>query len=852
MTAFALKGLATRKLRSLLTMLAIVLGVAMVSGTYVLTDTIEVAFDSIFTKSYDETDAVVTGTKQVEWSESGKTVVPEALVAKVRSLPEVESATGTLLDFSGDTDQAQLLDKQGKAIQNGNPTFGFGIDPDAERFNPFDLTAGRWANRDDEVVIDAETASKYGYAVGQRIGVAAQGPIERFRIVGIAKLGEVSTIGGATIGIFTVNTAQRLHRKDGFDTIAVAAKSGVSQKELLKALSASVPSSVEVRSAEAQAAKDKEGIDEFVKFIRYFLLAFGGISLFVGAFVIFNTLSITVAQRTRELATLRTLGASRRQVMRSVIVEGLAIGIVGSLVGLGAGVMLARGLSALFGALDLALPEADLVFRTRTAVVAILLGTLITLLASIVPALRATRIPPIAAVREGAAVGTGKLSRKVTVAALVVVTAAAASVSYGLLGSGIGTGPRILTIVAGTLGLFVGLAMLAPRLVQPLAAVVGRPSAAFGGAPGRLAHENAIRNPGRTAATAAALMIGLTLVTFVSVLARGMLASGDRAVRTQMKTEYALTSNTGWDSIPVGAAEAAARANGVTLVSSVRWDRAEVADGGGETDVGGIDRRTIADAYRFDWVEGSDATARSLGPNDALVRRTFAKKHETAIGDAVVLATPAGKRVEVTVRGIFDAPDIDSLLPAVVITQEKFDTSFERPADSFALVQADSAASVERAVRAFPAAGVETVESFSELRHGFLTQILNLLYVLLGLSVIVSLFGMVNTLVLAVFERTRELGMLRAVGMTRRQVRRMILHEGMITALIGAGIGLPLGIGLAALVVQSLGKYGVTFSLPVGTIAVFVIVAAVAGLGAAMFPARRASRLNVLEALQYE
>jgi putative ABC transport system permease protein len=777
--------------------------------------------------------------------------VPESLLDRVRGLPEVEAATGTLLDFSGDVDQAQILDPEGTPIQNGNPTFGFGVDPGAGRFNPFELTAGRWAAGAGEVVIDAETASTYGYGVGDSVGIVAQGPAERFRVVGVARFGDVSTIGGATIAVFDVETAQRLHGKDGFDAIAVAAKDGISSEELVAALARIAPADVEVRTGVEQAQEDMAGIDEFITFIRYFLLGFGGISLFVGAFVIFNTLSITVAQRTRELATLRTLGASRRQVLRSVVLEGLVIGVIASAVGIVAGVLLADGLSALFAALDLQLPQADTVVRARTVIVPLVLGVVITLFASLVPAVRATRVPPIAAVREGATPESPRLSRRVTAVAAVLAAVAAASVAGGVELDGISPGQRILMLVLGILALFVGVAMLAPRLVRPLASVVGRPSALVGGTAGRLARENAVRNPGRTAATAAALMIGVTLATFASVLANGLLDSGERAVLDQVRADRVVTSQTGWDSIPVAAGEAAADADGVAIASAVRWDRASLANGDA-VDVSGVDPATVAAVYRFTWAEGSDDAARSLGRDGALVRKGFADDHSLAVGDRVELGTPTGTRLTATVRGIFDPPELDSLLGHVVVSQAAFDAEFERPSDAFVLVQAHTDAGLERALAAFPSADVQTPAQFAEARHGDLRSVLNLLYVLLALAVIVSLFGMVNTLVLAVFERTRELGLLRAVGMTRRQVRRMIRHEGVITALIGSGIGIPLGIGLAALVIQTLGKYGVGFSLPVGTLVAFVVVTIVAGMAAAMMPARRASRLNVLQALQYE
>jgi putative ABC transport system permease protein len=850
MTGFALRGLAARKVRSLLTGLAVVLGVAMVSGTFLLTDTIEKAFDSIFSSSYEQTDAVVSGRKLLEWSQSGKAIVPEEVLAKVQRLPDVEEAAGTLVDLSGDTDLVQMLDKEGEAIPS-EPSFGFGVPADQERFNPFELVEGVWATGSDQVVLDAGTASKYEFQVGDLIRVAGTGPVQTFQIVGIARFGDVDTIGTASFAVFDVPTAQALHAKDGFDAIAVAAKSGVSEQQLVERIRPILPSTTKVLTAEAQAEEDGAGVGEFIKYIRYFLLAFGGIALFVGAFVIFNTLSITVAQRTRELATLRTLGASRRQVLSSVVLEGLAIGFIASVIGIALGFALAKGLTALFDAMDLALPQAGLVLAPRTIVISMVVGVVVTLLASLVPAIRATRIAPIAAVREGSAAAHGRISRKTTVAAAIVTPLAAASLSYGLLGDGVAAGTRILTIVGGALGVFIGMAMLAPRLVRPLAAVVGLPGAALGGAAGRLARENALRNPGRTAATAAALMIGLTLVTFVAVFGQGLLTSDEKAVRDQLATSYVVTSQDGWSTLTSEAGDALRGAEGVSLASSVRADRALMPDDS-EIDVSGVDATTAGKALHWTWSEGSPDGLAALGRDGAILRDSVAEDHALSVGERFALTAPDGSRVQVRVAGIYEPEEFDPLLGGVVLSQAAFDASFPRPADQYTFVEASSAGAIESALAAFPDAKVNTDDGFVKERTSDFSMTLNLFYVLLALSVIISLFGILNTLVLAVYERTRELGMLRAIGMTRRQVRRMIRHESIVTALIGAGIGIPLGIAFGALAIRSLAEFGAGFALPVGQLALFAGLAVVAGILAAIIPARRAARLNVLQALQYE
>jgi putative ABC transport system permease protein len=849
MTRVALKGLAGRKLRTALTAVAIVLGVAMISGSFVLTDTISKAFDSIFTSAYDRTDAVVSGKKLVDYSASGNATVSADVLARVRALPDVAAAAPAIIDLNGDSTQAKLIDRDGKAIDNGNPTFGIGVDPSRPRFNPMSLTEGRWATGRHEVVVDVDTAKKHGFAVGDTVQVAAKGPRESFRVVGVARYGDVDSLGGATIAVFSIPTAQALLQLKGYSSVSVAAREGVSPERLVAELRQVVPPTVQVKTADEQAAADKKGIAGFLTFIRGFLLAFGGIALFVGSFVIFNTLSITVAQRTRELATLRTLGASRRQVRRLVVMESLAVGVIASVVGLLAGFGLARGLSALFSALGLALPEAAPVYAVRTVVVSLLVGVGVTVLAGLGPAFRATRVPPISAVREGA---VPQRSRRFGPAAGVAVLAlAVAALGWAVLGGRLGSGLSLLALAGGTLLLLVGVAMVASRLVTALASVVGLPARRFGGVAGRLASENAVRNPARTAATAAALAIGLTLVSFVAVLGKGVHGSIDRALEQQVAADWVVTSKNGWSSFSVEAGNAVARAVPGARVTSVRGDRGLIGDA--QVTVNAVDPASLSGMLKFAWKQGSDATLTRLDGAGAIVKQAFARKHDLHVGDAFTLRSPAGNGIRLRVAGVYQPPRVMELLGGVVISQQAFDRAFPRPANKLTLVDGSvSRAALERALAPFPDTEVFTRDEYVADQSSFMNILLNLLYVLLALSVIVSLFGMVNTLVLSVFERTRELGMLRAVGMTRRQARRMIRQESVITALIGAALGLPLGIGIAAAVTHALEKYGVAFTLPVGSLVAFVVVAVVAGIVAAVAPARRAGNLDVLAALQYE
>ena len=859
MIRFALKGLAGRKLRTILTSLAIVLGVAMVSGSYVLTDTIDKAFDRIFSTSYAGTDAVVAG-KDLGIGTGGDSAavpsIPASLLPRIRALPDVAAATGIVVEESA----AKIINRQGKAIDTGGaPSFGFGIDssPALDRFNPLTLLEGSWASGSSEVVIDVGTSKDEHFAVGDRIGVASLGPVRRFRVSGIARYGDVESLGGATFAVFDIPTAQALFGRQGkLDAVSVAAKEGVSPEQLVAAITPILPPTAEAKTGVAQAEEEKDNVSEFTSFFRYFLLAFAGIALFVGAFVIFNTLSITVAQRTREFATVRTIGASRRQVLGSVVLEALAIGFLASLVGLFLGLGIAKGLEALFVAFGADLPRAGTVFATRTVVVSLLIGTIITLLAGLAPAIRATRVPPIAAVREGAKLPRSRLAPLAPYLAVLVAALGVLLLVYSLFAGDVSTGQRLLAMALGVLLLFAGIAMISSRLVRPLAALVGWPANRVGGAAGKLAQENSRRNPGRTAATAAALMIGLALVTFISVVAEGMRASNRDAIEEQVVADYVMTSQNGFEPFVASAGDALARAPGAGVVSSVRSEIAGAA--GSDKYVTGVDPATILQVYRFEWKQGSDAVLPRLGRNGAIVEDGFADDKNLGVGDTFRLVAPTGKAVTLEVKAVYEPPPFYPLLGNVSIPQSTFDSIFERPKNQYSFVDVrgeptdQAKRRLEAAVARFPDAKVLTREEWIDDQDEELTNFLVFLYILLALSVIVSLFGMVNTLVLSVFERTRELGMLRAVGMTRRQVRRMVRHESVITALIGAALGLPLGIFLAALVTEALSEFELQFKVPVVWLVVFAGIAILAGVAAAVLPARRAARLNVLQALQYE
>jgi len=853
MIAVALKGLAGRKVRALLTAIAIILGVAMISGTYVLTDTMNAGFDTIFSRSYQNADVVITG-KAVFDNANGNTVeaptIPESLLGEVQNLPDVALAAGSVT-----TDTLKLIGKDGKVIATGGaPSLGFSVTPSGQPFNPTKLTAGEWP-KGREIVIDKATASGEGFAVGDQIRAQAFGPARTFRVSGIAEFPGVS-VGGATFAIFDQPTAQVLFRKAGqLDAIRVQAKSGVSTSDLVGQIRPLLSPRQIVRSADEQAAQDKKQASGFISFLQYALLAFAGVSLFVGAFVIANTLSITIAQRMREFATLRTLGASRRQVLWAVVIEAFVIGVLGSVLGLFLGLGLAKLLNAMFVAIGIDLPQGSTVFATRTIVVSLLVGTIVTVIASVRPARRATRVPPIAAVREGSVLPPSRFAKYGTATALTILAAAIALVCIGALGSGIATGPRLLMLGGGVLLLFFGVSMNAAKVVRPLAAILGAPAKSIGGAPGILARDNATRNPARTASTASALMIGLALVTFVAIFGQGLRSSFEDAVNTLFVADYAVTSTNTFTPIEAEAGQALVGAAGVSDVTAIRAGSARYLNS--NSDLTAVQPNLEA-GVAMDWLQGGEDVPAKLGRDGFFTSKDYAKDHDLSIGSPITLQFADGKKADVRLKGIWDEPNGGSPFADVTVSTALFDKYVARPRDEMVLINTPdgvsdaNTATLEDGVRNFADAKVQTRDEFKKNFEKPINSLLNLLYALLALSVIVSLVGIINTLVLTVFERTRELGMLRAVGMTRRQVRMMIRYESIVTALMGAVLGMVVGVFLAALVTHALSSEGIVFAVPWIQLVYFVIAAILVGVLAAVIPARRAARLNVLQALQYE
>ena len=851
MLSVALRGVFARRLRALLTTLSIFIGVALIAGAFVNTDTINTSFDEIFEESVKGTDVFVTSQVPVAQDTQGPPPFPASLVERVRRTPGAQQAIGSV------STQGRLFDADDEELGSQfAPNFIFSTVPD--RFNPLTYPQGRPARTDAEVALDAQSAERNGIELGERIKVAGKAQTRAFRVVGLTALGDAS-FGGAATAELTLAAARAVTgERDQFDQIQVVAADGVSPGELRERIDRALPGAVRVETGEQNAQRNSSDIREELSFLPIVLMVFAGISLLVAAFLIFNTFSITVAQRVREFGMLRTLGASRRQLLASVMTEALTLGAIGSLLGLLGGIGAAKGILAIFRAIGVDLPSRGTVIEPRTVIVSILVGLVVTLVAALSPALRATRVTPMAALREAELPAGRRRGRVLAGIAVALVLAGLGLTVLGLFGGGDATAAASM-MGGGALAVIIGVSIFSSNLVRPLAAVAGWPLERLRGLPGRLARENALRNPGRTAVTAAALMIGLALVTFVTVFAAGFKASIASALDTTFKSDLVVQNRDTFSPIPNGAAAVAARVPGVQLVSTVRASEGKaVGQKNTGARVSGVDPRTVTRLLALDYSDGaSAATLRGLRPEQVLLDESWAKDNDLEPGDRLTLLTPSGGRAGVQMAGAFK--DKAGLLGQVLGTQALLANRFAETQDTYDLIALSSGADlkqvqrrIERAIERFPTAKVLDQEQLSNEQEQQVNQLLGLFYALLALSVLVSVFGIVNTLALSIHERTRELGMLRAIGMSRRQVRRVIRYESVITALIGAILGLVLGVVFAALISQPLTDEGFELSYPVGTLIVLIVLAALAGVLAAIGPARRASKLDVLEALAYE
>jgi putative ABC transport system permease protein len=821
-------------------------------GTYVLTDTINKSFDEIFEESLRSTDVSVSSRESTSEDDVAPPSFSASLLDRARRVEGVEAAAGQI--FS----PARFVDRKGDPIGNRfAPNFVVSVMPD--RFTPVTYVEGRKPRTRREAALDSQTAKRGKLEVGETLRVAGERAVTRYRIVGLTRLGDTS-FGGAATAALVLPEAQRVTSKRGeLDQLAIAAADGVREDELRRRVDRALPPAVLVETGKQAADRQSKDIAEDLGFLKIALLVFGGVAVFVGAFLIFNTFSITVAQRVREFGMLRTIGASRRQVLGSLFFEAAVTGGLGAALGVPGGIGAARGLNELFKAFEIDLPNTGTVLQTRTVLLGVGIGLAVTFAAALGPALRATRVSPIAALREGELDTGERRSRRLLATSLLLGLGGVVLMCVGLFGGIESSDSAAGMIGAGAAALLLGVSLFSPRLVRPVAAVVGRPLAALRGITGRLARENSVRKPGRTAVTAAALMIGLALVVFVTVFAAGISSSVSNAIDRNFQGDLVLQNIDGFSQISRRAGVEADRVRGVETRSSLSFAGGRMRAPKSETiRMSSVDPQTVNEVLTLDWREGSRTLLSRLGRRDAVMDEASARSAGIAVGDRVRIRTPIEKEPVYVVRGT--VKDNADLVGDVLVTERSLRRLFGTRSPSITFLKLRpgvDAGAVQRRVarrveKRYPTVQVLNQTELKDKQEEQINQLVAMLYLLLALAVIVSLFGIANTLTLSIHERTRELGLLRTVGMSRSQVRRVVRYEAVITALIGALLGLVMGVVFAALMSRPLSEEGFELSYPIGTLVLLLVLAALAGVVAAIWPARRASRVDVLEALAYE
>jgi putative ABC transport system permease protein len=848
MTKVALRGLAQRKLRAFVTMLAVLLGVAFIAGSYVLTDTINRSFDDIFSEAYAGTDVAISPSTTGGGEEIDLPPFSAEVLNQVRRVDGVEQAAGGIFST------IRFVDDEGEPLSAAfAPEFVSSVAP--EPFETLTYTDGRPPESADEASIDESTADREGFEVGDTLRIAGPAGVKGYEIVGFQRLGSTSS-GGSSTAQLTLEEAQRLTDKEGeFDGISVEAADGVSPGELARRIDQVLPARLTVETGTQAAERQSDDIKEDLSFFRIVLLVFGGVALLVGSFLIFNTFSITVAQRIRELGLLRTLGATRGQILRGMVLEAIIIGALGSVLGVLAGIGFAGALNAVFKSFGIDLPNTGTVIAARTIVLSLVVGMVVTLAAALSPALRATRVSPMAALLEAALPESRTHGRVFTAAAVLLMFGGIALTCVGLFG-GLESNAAAGSVGGGAVATLFGVSMFSPRLVRPLASVTGWPLERLRGITGRLARENTVRKPGRTAVTAAALMIGLAVVVFVTVFAAGISASIGNAIDRNFQGDVVLQNTDGFSPISPEAGREAAQVDGVRTVSSLSFAGAQYE--GKDIRVSAVDPSTVSDVLSLEWEEGSPDTLSGLTGDTAVLDDAWASTNDVEVGDQVTVRTPLERELTLTVDG--SIKDNADLLGNVVVSEDTLRREFGARQPSMTLVRLDEGANADavqeqiaqRVDRRFPTVDTLNQQELKDNQEDQIQQLVGFFYVLLALAIVISLLGIVTTLALSIHERTRELGMLRAVGMSRRQVRRLVRYESVITALIGAILGTILGVIFASLVSVPLGDEGFELSYPIVTLILLLVAAALAGVLAAIFPARRASRLDVLRALAYE
>ncbi len=843
MFRIALKGILGRKARLVLTAIAVILGTSFLSGTYIFSDTLNRTFNNLFEDVFKNIDAFVRSSQVIDAGFGGeeRERIPVSLVDTVKKVPGVDDAEGNIQAF------ARIIGKDGKPLGSegfGPPTFGASISTFSGE--TWRIKDGRLPANGEEVALDEASFKDGKFSVGDTVKVVAAAGSREFTLVGVAGYGDVRSPGGSTFALFDIATASEFLAKPGYvDAILVTGDGSVGEAELAARIAAALPATAKTETLTgAEITKEtQDQIGQALSFFSILLSVFSYIALGVGAFVIYNVFSISAAQRQRENALLRALGASKRQVTTTMLIEAVFVGIFGSAIGLFAGLGLSRGLTSVLNAAGIDVPSTALVFATRTIAVVLLVGSLVTLVSAILPARRAGRVPPLAAMRDTMLDTAGSLKKRVSIGAAFAIAGGAVLV-------GVIAGADNALLGVAILLVFVGVLVLGPAVARPVSLFIGRPAARFTGITGSMARQNAARNPKRTSRTAAPVLIGVALVTAVTALAASIRTEISDVFGKQFTGDFAITSDSpGFGGFAPTLADDVNTLPEVQQATGIGIAVAKAQNKGQYLTV--INPDTITGIFDLETVEGS---VTDLDRNSILISEKYATNKGLSLGSVIDIELTDGTSHPLSVVGIYRR---DELAGRFTVSRDLFENSTVSRFDFavYVLKKGDVSSeklrtSLESVAKNYGTGKVQSKQEFIDERAGRVNQLLGLIYGLLALSIIIATVGIIITLLLSIYERRRELGLLRAVGMTRGQVRVTVLWESIITSLLGAVMGIVLGLGLGWVIVFALRDQGInTFSVPVtGTVAI-IILSFFIGVLAAAYPARRATRVDILDAL---
>lgn len=840
----ALRNVLAHKARLLMTVLAVMLGVAFVSGTLVFTDTLGNAFRNQSAKSYDD---VAVAVETYAGGRDEKTPgLDEATLDKIRTVDGVASVTGRVNGFAG------VADPDGKLIGNGWSNTGANFAPGKDgKDGAYDFTQGSGPVKNGQIALDKDTASKGKYRVGDPVRVATNGPVKEYTLSGVFTTEDGAVNAGGSLVLFDTATAQKLYLKPGvFQNATVAAAAGASDQKLLDAITPLLPKEATAQTGKALADEQAEQIESGLSSLNAMLLAFAGIALFVGIFLIANTFTMLVAQRTRELALMRAIGATRRQVKRSVLIEAAVVGALASVIGFALGLGLATGLRSAMGLLGGKIPAGPLIVSPTAVLSAFAVGIVITILAAWLPARRAAKIAPVAAMSSVHATASVKsLVVRNSIGGVIALLGAVSIVGGAATG---GTNGRYL-VAAGAFFALIGIIILIPLLSRPVIALVRPAISKLFGVSGKLASQNAVRNPRRTGATASALAIGLTLVTGISVLGVTLGQAIDKMTTDNIRADYMVSMASG-DSLDKSALTALSKADGVSALSPQQASSLQVD--GEYHSASGVTPGDVEKVFALDTVSGSLAT---LKDGQVAVGSKTAKSNGWKTGDTLPVQFDDEKKGEVTIGALYKE---NEFLSPFMIPKELADrhSASSRPEIREIWIKADGGASqaneqsIVDALGDNPAMSVMDRQDIRDMFGGFINTALNIMYGLLAMALLIAVLGVVNTLAMSVFERQQEIGMLRAIGLDRAKVKRMIRLEAVVISVFGAVVGVGLGVFLGWAIGQTLAADipGYALVIPWDRLAIFLALAGLVGVLASLWPARSAAKLNMLTAIKTE